>query len=243
MKEHPILFSGPMVRAIREGRKTMTRRVIKFEDLTKHPDGDKWYGDRVWSWRVKPYGSWTDRTHESLLSLCPYGQPGDRLWVRETWKSILHSPGYDNGISESGSEDFAEGVASIQYLADGAIKTFDDLDDEADRIASKVGKVRPSIFMPRWASRLLLEVTAVRVERVQEISEDDAKAEGAEAKRWGELKMAPLSLLGGKGSILPRDPIYRYGFYELWDSINAKRGYGWDANPWIWVIEFKKVLQ
>jgi hypothetical protein len=92
------------------------------------------------------------------------------------------------------------------------------------------GKWRPSIFMPRWASRITLKITDVRVERLQDISEDSAMAEGAQ--KYGETPDGEL--LFDVGS-------YRYGFKLLWDSINAKRGYGWDANPYVWVIEFRRV--
>ena len=194
MNEHPILFSGPMVRAILDGRKTMTRRVIKdncpfvtgayFDEET-----ERWY------WTT---GAERERLPTDLcLGKCPYGQPGDQLWVRETWLSYRHL--HKNGRDE----------ALLIYRADG-----EDLPKQA-----RGTKWRPSIFMPRWASRITLEITAVRVERVQDIGDEDAEAEG----------------LSWCNAASPRDK-----FQCLWNSLNLKRGYGWDANPWVWVISFKR---
>jgi len=190
MKEHPILFSGPMVRAILEGRKTMTRRVAC-------PPG----------YNLTDYG----------LAHCRYGQPGDRLWVRETWAAGACADMLNP--SALSRKTWLIDNGGLWYEADGAAPLTP---------ISPKGKTRPSIFMPRWASRILLEVTSVSVERVQDISETDAKAEGAP---W--LGAGFLAKLG--------DGSYREGFYDLWDSINAKRGYGWDANPWVWVVKFKRI--
>jgi hypothetical protein len=188
MKERPILFSGPMVLAILEGRKTMTRRVIRDFPVA----GYRWSGfiiessrDDIGKATIVPERNMPYMAQGQIKVRCPYGEPGDRLWVRETW---------------------APDAGDILFKADlGA--------DDAKAI-----KWRPSIFIPRSASRLFLEVAAVRVERVQDITEEEAKAEGV------------------------RDTMSnRYLFSVLWDSINAKRGYGWDANPWVWVVEFKRV--
>jgi hypothetical protein len=185
MKEHPILFSGPMVRAILEGRKTMTRRVIKKPWL---------YG------RENEYGRFQVNMRE-----CPYGLPGDRLWVRETWE-------YDDSRPNS-----------YFYRADPAPDGFIENPEAAWRW-------RPSIHMPREASRILLEVTAVRVERLQDISVPDALREGIECDDAEERAMIEAI---GDG-----DDRHKEAFANLWDSINAKRGYGWDSNPWVWVVEF-----
>jgi hypothetical protein len=229
MKEHPILFSAPMMRAILEGHKTMTRRVIRSFPMT----GYRWGGWIVEGARgdegkatVVPEGNSKYCGTGQILARCPYGQPGDRLWVRETFATLC--PG-----SYEGEKPRANSGQDVRYAA-------------TDRLASASADIRgytwrPSIFMPRWASRILLEVTAVRVERVQGISEEDARDEGSEAKRWNDLKQCPISLIGGVGSALPSSPRYRYGFYELWDSINARRGFGWDANPWVWVVEFRRL--
>lgn len=184
MKERPILFSGPMVRAILDGRKTMTRRVIKnAPELLNRPE-------------IMP--SLIEAYKAAWVKTCPYGQPGDRLWVRETWAAQHEFDGH--------SPRFVKVGARFHYRA------------------SEQGPSgllwRPSIHMPRWASRLTLEITAVRVERVQDIGDEDAEREGLQ---WCNAAS-------------PRDK-----FQCLWDSLNAKRGYGWATNPRVRVISFKKV--
>ncbi|MES2355582.1 MAG: hypothetical protein V4568_14530 [Pseudomonadota bacterium] len=187
MKERPILFSGPMVRTILDGSKTQTRRVIKTPDNCV-----LWVGDKG---TVK-VDVMQDGHLKAVTVHCPYGQPGYRLWVRETWQSNLMKKG------------------CVFYRA-----------DQAD-----IGlKWRPSIFMPRWASRITLEVTGVRVERVQDISEENSMAEGT--GRW-----AAETVGHGEKYIC-----HRHAFHTLWDSINAERGFGWDLNPWVWVVEFKRL--
>lgn len=201
MKERPILFSGQMVRAILEGRKTQTRRVAKIgdgshvedEDIpAAYEDGsrDPWIMD----FQTKHYPQWVKRH-------CPYGKPGDRLWVRETWA--------DTGWPLTGP--------AIAYRADP---------DHADH---DMPRWRPSIHMPRWASRITLEVVSVRVERLQEISEEDAKAEGINnaGEQW------ECYCCGGTKSTA------RGSFETLWESINGPES--WDANPWVWVVEFKRI--
>lgn len=182
MKERQILFSADMVRAILDGRKTQTRRLFK----------------------AKNGGVWPNKNDlpgmQQILRNCPYGRPGDRLWVREAWST--HSC-FDH-MSPS-----ALTARSIHYWADGEIVT---------------GKKRPSIHMPRWASRILLEVVSVRVEKLGAISEADCIAEGC---------------AGGHGSI----PGYAYAatpiehYRAMWDSINGAGDY--DKNPWVWVVEFR----
>ena len=200
-KESPILFSGAMVRAILNGNKTMTRRVVK-------PNG------------------------ESSLVRCPYGTVGDRLWVRETWRTCsVYDPCAPSQI-DSG--------ASVLWVADGS-RRLNGLEDW--------GKVRTSIFMPRWASRITLEIVRVRVEPVQEITEEDAKSEGISAitKDGSLVKYGIPDSDGLPGSDdsgwnwKQWTPDVRDAFAKLWDSINAKRGCGWKMNPWVWVVEFKVV--
>ncbi len=174
-RERPILFSGPMVRAILDGRKTQTRRVI-----TPQPDGDFPFRQR-----------------------CPYGKPGDRLWVRETW---THEDSWCSGVD-------CEQPSHVYHRA---------TESYPDSM-----RWRPSIFMPRWASRIDLEVVSVRVERLQEIGEDDAKAEGVEPSRAGQDERGPVKT-------------YRTGFVRAWDTINGKRA-PWVSNPWVWVVEFREV--
>lgn len=202
MKERPIIFSGEMVRAILEGHKTMTRRVIKIhntihsEDRTTnynneitevfHPDpnNDLWSFGLTW----KVVGI---RRHDVTHLRCPYGIPGDCLWVRETWCNI-NKPGIEPEIYYKADTKYTEDYNSSEW------------------------KWKPSIFMPRWASRITLEITNIRVERLQEITEEDALKEGV------------------------RDGFKDNIFYKtLWNSINGKK-YPWESNPWVWVIGFKE---
>ena len=192
MKERPILFSGPMVRAILEGRKTQTRRVDKVMQ--------QGYEGTI-GWGIYH------------LKTCPYGVPGDRLWVRET-------------CNISDTKD------AVMYLGNGG-KLGPTAPADSENWC-RTWKTCPSIHMPRWASRITLEIVNVRVEMVKEISEKDAEAEGVCATVVATTRTDDN---GDSVEILTAIA----PFSELWDSINAKRGYGWDANPWVWVIEFKKV--
>jgi hypothetical protein len=222
MNEKPILFSGEMVRAILDSRKTQTRRVIKPmskkqakwltpELINTVPHGEMLGG----GWQMHHPHADTDDLgvyvkYDSPLGWvkCPYGKPGDLLWVRETWASHEY-------MDDTKPSEFTEGaqMLPVWYRANNQMHNVNQ------------GKWRPSIFMPRWASRITLRVTDVRVERVQDISEADARAEGV-LKAGG----ASLSLYTA-----------RHHFSQLWDRINAKRGYGWDVNPWVWVVEFRLV--
>lgn len=204
MKEKGIIFNGDMVRAILDGRKSMTRRVLKPQPKDEYSNG-KWVCDRY------NYSEWwnfwgkkgTDVVNKCGLPQfkCPYGQPGDRLWVRETFSRC----GCDACLKTWPKQ----GKHEVTYIAD---------------YAGPSGIVaNPSIFMPRWASRITLEITNVRVERLQEISEEDAKAEGC-------------SPMYGPGS--SSKDAYRPAFQVLWDYINGKK-YPWASNPWVWVISFK----
>ena len=198
MAEKPILFSGEMVRAILDGRKTQTRRVIKQ------------MADAVPGYDVAEEKLWVDQAHWYEVT-SPYGRPGDRLWVRETWQA-----------QSTTGEWWHEVPKRERELHNWSII------DRATNEDFNPPKWIPSIFMPRWASRILLEVTAVRVERLQDISEDDAVAEGVAA--------TPFTPHGWD-----KEDVHRDGFRVLWDSINRKRGYGWDVNPFVWVVEFKQV--
>jgi hypothetical protein len=218
MRERPILFSGPMVRAILAGTKTQTRRPapIKALSFTHHPQG-------LITWAVQfmkavkgvlasySGGTFTEKVARSIIAsqFCPFGEPGDRLWVRETW-------GQD--------EAFCEGM---QYRASWP-------EEEIQHAAeNSEWRWRPSIHMPRGACRLVLEIVSVRVERLQEISEAGALAEGPEPATVGYKDYAPRC--GGHEFVQARD-----SFHSLWDSIYAAKGQGWDANPWVWVVEFKR---
>lgn len=220
MREHPIIFSGPMVRAILEGRKTQTRRVVK-------PQPSAGVRDSVFA------RSGLEDGHGRELR-CPYGQPGDRLWVRETW-------GYRCGIGVNPTTE-----AVIEYRADRARSKLPVPNGQPGlprqrpnmthpELLAWWGRWRPSIHMPRWASRITLEITDVRVERVQDISEADARAEGV---LWvpGHGEIEPADLEEGYSNYLN----CRGGFQVLWDSINAKK-YPWSANPWVWALTFKRV--
>lgn len=192
MKERPILFSGPMARAILDGTKTQTRRIVKpfppeavssfYRPFATEPNNWHGYGGDAIRW----YGS------------CPYGQPGgDRLYVRETWAA---SHAYDHLPPH-----LIPRSARIHYAA----------------TEERGGLLwRPSIHMPRWASRITLEITDVRVERLQDISEADSIAEG--------VIHNPLLATNSRES-----------FMHLWGRINGPRS--WDANPWVWAITFKRL--
>jgi hypothetical protein len=217
--EHPILFSGSMVRAILEGRKTQTRRVCKNAAVAS--------GDHAWSvcparesgwiaWFGKPSIGIEEFTKKAYTNgfECPYGKPGDRLWVRE---SFIYSEGT---YCYEASTSIPCVPAHTSYKADS--------EDGA------IGPWKPSIHMPRWASRINLETTEVRVQRVQDISEEDAKAEGCE---FYIVKGTPK-----EKSFYAEG--YRTSYKLLWDSINAKREggkYAWDSNPWVWAITFKRM--
>ena len=252
MTEHPILFSSPMVRAILGGCKTQTRRIVKPQpDLTKlgetvGPQGQRYYGKNAKP--IESNGEWQFSIPGAALYpwRSPYGQPGDRLWVRETWRASCHCD--DESPSQMAPRSADESV-QVQYVADGA---------ESMSCCSEWGKQRPSIFMPRWASRITLEVTGVRVERLQSISEEDAEAEGMRAQvgdgggrgsgyKWHGIGYEGATAGhfhtpgGGRCSCKIAGPTpAQCAYRDLWDSINAKRA-PWASNPWVWVIEFKRV--
>ena len=221
MKEHPILFSAPMVRAIIEGRKTQTRRVVTVP----------WFKGK----RVVPYSPYCevfdgklfyDTEYDGFVEaekFCPYGQPGDRLWVREKFQPLFAS------ADETEDRDYKTGKGyKISYPATDGIQEFHDIERGLSH------RCWPSIHMPRWASRITLEITDVQVEREQDISEGDAEAEGATTMM--------VDSGGVRSDGLGIDvPCYVDGFASLWDSINSARGLGWDTNPWVWVISFKRV--
>lgn len=198
MSEKPILFNTEMVRAILDGRKTMTRRVIKSDVSNQFDidtDGTAFaYIDQATGYSYKPQ------------DICKY-KVGDILWVRETWRKNQYGTGW--------SWDYK---ASPEYW---------NMPEE--------WPWKPSIFMPRDAARIFLKVTGVRVERVQEITEDDAMDEGVkDPYDYQPPAYYEQPQIKGLG-------INKSAFAGLWDSINAKRGYGWDKNSWVWVIDFERV--
>lgn len=193
MAEKPILFSGEMVKAILAGRKTMTRRVVKMMSAIATIDGVPHVEDQHGDWRL-------------LVKFSPY-RVGDTLWVRETWCPL--------------NLDYEAAPRNVSVPLDGANVICSYRADHRDpRGDAKPLQWRPSIFMPRWASRITLRITDVRVERLQSITEADAMAEGIE-----------------------HDPhVHTWlKFASLWNGINAGRGYSWDANPWVWIISFEKL--
>lgn len=215
MKERPILFSAPMVRALLDGTKTKTRRAVKLNAAgrVKAPGSPKnWHPD-----------------DPDCAQACPYGQPGDRLWVRETWNWF--DPEAIPQARRGMRADFTgrQGERQIEwcaaYSADGplAYPGYEGRDHW-----------RPSIHMPRWASRITLEIVSVRVERLQDISEADAMAEGCTKNHNGYFWGGPHAV-----SSLKQMPTATGAYRDLWKSINGPSS--WDANPWVWVVEFRRV--
>lgn len=220
MKERGMIFNSEMVRAILDGRKTQTRRTVKPQpELTKGSG---------FSWKGAVYGSGSDdrETNRNFAhTKCPYGKPGDRIWVRETWQAI-----YDY-VDEFGHVEERTYAPSIPKENDNywhiVYAEYFGNESREDRGFPW----RPAIHMPRWASRILLEITDVRVERLNSISQEDAQAEGLELTGWRPTYSDPDS--GGE-VMTPYD-----NFAELWSSIYGDES--WQANPWVWVIKFKRV--
>ncbi|EJE9586977.1 hypothetical protein M5722_001494 [Salmonella enterica] len=203
MKERGMIFNGEMVRALLDGRKMQTRRPIKwkqtrFTEIAERDDGSMW-----------PWAEDCERGGDIWFA-CPYGEIGDRIWVRETFR--VHSRATD--------------VATLVYRA----SVRNSWTEQTHRVPVAVcnkqvtpDKWTPSIHMPRWASRITLEITDVRVERLRDLSEEDAKSEG---------------IIPSAGGVLPGWE-YRINFRDLWMDIYGTDN--WEANPWVWVIEFKRV--
>ena len=209
MRERGIIFSAPMVKGILAGRKTVTRRLYVPRPGYPKEDGE-----------ITPTSqeSWTD------FGPCPYGGVGDRLWVRETWRTAKQLDG--KSPKEIGRKALDAGYASswapVEYLADGARVNWE------RALWGDHGGTRVSIHMPRWASRIVLEITEVRVERLQEITEEDAKAEGV-LKTGGRAGLEPYHFR-------PARDLFR----ELWNTINGSRA-NWESNPFVWVVRFRRV--
>lgn len=244
MKERPILFSGPMVRAILSGQKTVTRRFVPEWQLPGQTQGDdtepsRWISvaQRHPRYGFGVFGSTEEECMANYTtdfkSCCPYGKPGDHLWVRETWYCD-HFDVQKGPYKKPDDLDLVEARedGTLVYAADGLTPY------EAEQPIWK-----PSIHMPRWACRILLEITAVRVERLQ-----DGEGETAFESRYiaegihrihqgdGEYAFHPFKTEPGPGSWTDPFDAWR----ELWVSVNGADS--WNANPWVWVVEFKRVM-
>lgn len=223
MKERPILFNDEMVRAILEGRKTQTRRVMKPQpELRPDQEGGHWWPSNMAQSMVDIERDF--KGHDSSVAgcLCPHGGPGDLLWVRE--KFATHFIWDDLPPVHIDIQNHSDGF----FYSDGTITSAGCEDHQR-------GKWRPSIHMPRFASRITLEITDVRVERLQDISEEDARAEGifdGGCLECGENEPCGCSC---------PSPDARDAFIHLWGSIYGHDS--WASNPWVWVIEFRRVDQ
>ncbi|PKR55443.1 hypothetical protein [Thalassospira marina] len=221
MQVKPILFSAPMVRAILDGRKTQTRRVIKPQPYSDN------HNNCIWNGCNYGQGSNGNPHFDHLASPlpssktkkvnCPYGKPGDLLWVRESWQALSfgdYLPTKDH-------------VSDVRYMATDKLAG---LDKDA-----RGWPWRPSIHMPRWASRITLEITDIRVQRLNQIAAEDARAEGVDQR---SKKVREFDLLGASNDVADR--IYlnacRWEFRDLWERINGPDS--WDANPWVWAVSF-----
>lgn len=242
MKERPILFSAPMIRAILAGRKTQTRRIGKgaiietldfLGGIQTEPDAP----GVLLSWgqlddddgkQGKPqWGAFcADYPEEGGVALgVGPGQVGDRLWVRESFQAL-----FADGIEDHYQANYKTGAGyKVYYMATDERQEFVDAEDDLR------DAVTPLIFMPRWASRITLEITKVRIERLQAITDNDAIAEGV-----AQIVMESLPSIEQRGEYdaLDVDAVSEYS--TLWDRINGKRC-PWEINPWVWVIEFNRV--
>lgn len=230
IKERPVLFGSEMVRAIlrEQDPKTQTRRLNGLDEINECPG--EWHFIAVFQ---DGYARFSNKqTGQEVTVKCPYGGYGDRLWVKETFQTFRKDTAEEannkfiagqnlksvNDLIAWGNMPSGHGELGILYAAD--------FGSWAYNTDSDLKPWKPSIFMPRKYSRILLGITEIRVQRIQDISEPDAQAEGT--KYFGDIDYS-------------RGITYRKRYSELWDKINAKRGHGWANNDWVWVIEFKKV--
>lgn len=254
MKERSILMTGESVCGIIDLRKTHTRRLIKPQPCLL--DSGIWYPSNIpGDFRNKTGKHYANEEHMRkglAIDFCHYGKPGDLLWVRETWRpgawredgrlaidyraspELTNTPWVTIPDDELGEKFEKLWIKLTDELLALGLKSGED-----DRFHWKPGKCplkwRPSIFMPRWASRITLKITNVRVERLVDISPHDAVQEGfANYCQYGDPVIGGIPTL-----IMTKAPIQR--FAEYWNKINTKRGYSWNNNPWVWVIEFEKV--
>ncbi|MEI7341242.1 hypothetical protein WCT87_07115 [Pectobacterium brasiliense] len=236
MKERPIIFNAEMVRAILSGQKTQTRRALRIQPKEcnhthwpEHPNSEWKNDDKGWSCAVCGNGvSLTKRDVKGIT--CPFGKVGDRLWVRETWQ-VIHD--YTDEYGNVDERRFARSIPKQRgnYWHPVYAERFgsENRDDRGF-------PWRPAIHMPRWASRITLEITDVRVERLSDISEEDCWAEGIDEidGRFENVEIIDMAIKLGC-CIEDAKPM----FALLWQSIYGAES--WDANPWVWVIEFKRM--
>lgn len=226
--EHPILFSGEMVRAILNDSKTQTRRILKLPKWSTQDWSDFEFEDDDMPIVIAA------ETGCFANIACPYGKVGDRLWVRETWRPKSWGCDFDWMMIEFKGGGDAKEINPSEVWGDDAevvwakmarecVDVGNPTTDSGDFILEKPLKWRASIFMPRAVSRITLEITEIRIERLQDISEEDAKAEGVPPFDWNDgwsLRPVPA-------------------FTKLWDSINGTK-YPWSSNPWVWCVNFKR---
>lgn len=197
MRERPILFSAPMVQALLAGAKTQTRRVVK------HPLAIA--AKQILSYKEQSEFDCILSDDTGGIIQCPYGKPGDQLWVRETFRDAREA-----------------GAGRVLYRASGDVAC----------------GWKPGIHMPRALARIILKVTAIRVERLQQISEADAKAEGAPSINYNEAYSIPYRMMAGGAFPLES---HIYGYQNVWVDVNGGNADSWHSNPWVWVVEFKRV--
>ncbi len=220
MRERSILFSGPMVRAILSGQKTQTRRAAKKP--VRHPDLGNLYTPGALVLEHEP--------QHVIERACPYGQPGDRLWVREATIKV-EDHGYEGPVYVESDE----GRACLEGgLAPGP--------DDCVEVEPWELRIRPSIHMPRRYCRIVLEIVSVRVQRLQDISDADAQAEGVEGHYiedgwyWRNYMLSDAD-----AAVSPMLTSAKDSFRSLWESISGAGA--WDANPWVWAVEFRRITQ
>ncbi len=214
IQERGMVFTGDSVCGILDKRKTMTRRILtRVNGIGKVSEFGR-SDTQGYDWHFRDRRDlWNDLRHDGLMDRCPY-KPGDRLYVRESFRVRLRS---------------SRSYVGVQYKADNIASPMLTIPQSHwDKPTSNYStKFHSGRFMPRWASRIMLEVLTVRVQRVQDISSYDAQAEGVSKVHVDDLGQTWRT--------------YRRGFQTLWDSINLKRGFGWDVNPWVWAIEFGRI--
>ena len=237
IKERPILFSGPMVRAILDGRKTQTRRILKKQPQSHHWEilpGYEFFSKLLETTKglaCRFSHCLNGREDEPLWVNCPYGKVGDRLWVRENYRLYLRgrgdSPGFDRVITYP--VNITRGDCTLVPS-----DWFDWFDSKEK--SKRSFSLRPSIHMPRFASRILLEITDIRVERLQDINEEDAQKEGV-YKLWCDTGWNRYGV--DAGDILLNNKTARGCFRMLWEWIHDEKS--WDSNPFVWVVSFKPI--